>query len=216
MTTSGRFAALVVVMSLLFIAYSSFTTQTEFDNSVTQTQVFVSKKDSAPILVEAEDFLVEVDPEEFECMRLNMYYEARNQRTDKAYIAVGYTVLNRVEDEQYPDSVCEVIQQARRDENGLPIRNKCQFSWYCDGKDDVPDLTITIRLKNGKTKVVPNTIEQAAWDRATELAMQVLRREVDNPVGDAVMYHATYVSPYWKKAYSRVAQIETHIFYSKA
>jgi N-acetylmuramoyl-L-alanine amidase len=212
MAFTGRFAALAVVMSLLFIAYTSFTTQETPVRSANVGQVLVSSEENAPIVVDAEDFLVEVDPEEFECMRLNMYYEARNQRTDDAFIAVGYTVLNRVEDPQYPDTVCDVVQQARRDASGLPIRNKCQFSWYCDGKDDVPNLTI--KLRNGK--VVPNTIEQAAWDRATELAMQVMRREVDNPVGDAVMYHATYVSPYWKKAYARVAQIETHIFYSKA
>lgn len=206
MTAQGRIATFVV-LSLFVILYcivaesQSEIVITPMPVEAPQVSVSIEKTELPVIEVDAEDFLVEVDLDEFECMRLNMYYEARNQRTDDAFIAVGYTVLNRVEDQQYPDSVCEVITQARRDKNGAPIRHKCQFSWYCDGKGDTPNLN--------------NPIEQAAWDKATKLAIQVLRREVDNPVGNAVMYHATYVSPHWKKAYSKVIQIESHIFYSK-
>ena len=153
------------------------------------------------ILIEPENFLVQIDERDFECMRTNMYFEARNQKTDESFIAVGYTVLNRVASKRYPNSVCDVVYQARRDSNDNPIRNKCQFSWACDGKPDVPNLK--------------NVLEQRAWERAGELAAAVLRNEVDNPVGNATMYHATYVSPYWKTAYTKVATIETHIFYSQ-
>lgn len=147
-----------------------------------------------------EDAMVELDKAEFECLRTNMYFEARNQRTDNAFIAVGYTVLNRVSDPRYPNTICGVVQQARRDSSGNVIRNKCQFSWFCDGKPDIPNLN--------------HPIERKAWERATEMAALVMRNEVDNPIGRATMYHATYVSPHWKKAFTVVAQIETHIFYA--
>lgn len=147
-----------------------------------------------------EDALVELDPVEFECMRTNMFFEARNQRTDAAFTAVGFTVLNRVDHKRYPDTICGVVQQARRDSKGNTIRNKCQFSWFCDGKPDEPNLN--------------NIVERRAWERAGELAAAVMRNEVDNPIGRATMYHATYVSPYWRTAYTRVAQVESHIFYS--
>lgn len=152
--------------------------------------------------LDESEFLVKIDPKEFDCMRMNMYYEARNQRTDDAYAAVGYTVLNRMENRRYPNTVCGVVQQARRDSNGNIIRHKCQFSWFCDGKSNTPNLA--------------NVIERRAWERAGRLAEAVMRGEIENPIGNATMYHATYVSPYWRKAYDRVATIETHIFYQEA
>ena len=30
----------------------------------------------------------------------------------------------------------EVVKQGLTYESGFPIRDKCQFSWYCDGKSD--------------------------------------------------------------------------------
>ncbi len=193
MTTFGRLATFIVVGVIGLVAFNR-------EQTVDISNIEVIHELPDVVWVEPSEFLVQIDKAEFECMRTNMYYEARNQKTDAAYIAVGYTVLNRVESKRYPDSVCDVVQQARRDSKGNTIRNKCQFSWYCDGKPDEPNLN--------------NVLERKAWERAGELAAQVLRNEVDNPIGNATMYHATYVSPYWKKAYRKVATIETHIFYS--
>ena len=44
------------------------------------------------------------------CLALNMYYEARNQGTAGA-IAVTNVVLNRVNDERFPNTICEVVKQ---------------------------------------------------------------------------------------------------------
>ena len=30
----------------------------------------------------------------------------------------------------------KVVKQGLTYESGFPIRDKCQFSWYCDGKSD--------------------------------------------------------------------------------
>ena len=199
MTINGRLATLIAVLGLsVFALYQT----KKPERSIYDIPVIheVAAKLPVPIL-NAEDVLVKLDTRQFECMRTNMYYEARNQKSDAAFIAVGYTVLNRTENRRYPNDICGVVQQARRDSNGNTIRNKCQFSWFCDGKPDVPNLN--------------NVIERRAWERATELAAAVMRKEVDNPIGNATMYHATYVSPYWKSAFHRVATIETHIFYSE-
>ena len=77
------------------------------------------------------------------CMALNIYYEARGSNlADKA--AVADVVLNRVNDSRYPNTICEVVKQGEqkpswKDPNKMVmVRNRCQFSWYCDGKKDTP------------------------------------------------------------------------------
>ena len=75
-----------------------------------------------------------------ECLAMNMYHEARNQGT-AGRLAVSAVVMNRVNDRRFPNSVCEVVLQSQMKKSwktGLPvpIKNKCQFSWYCDGKSD--------------------------------------------------------------------------------
>ena len=78
--------------------------------------------------------------EHVQCLAMNMYHEARDQGT-AGKLAVSAVVMNRVNDERFPNSVCEVVLQAQtrpswRDGTPIPIRNRCQFSWYCDGKSD--------------------------------------------------------------------------------
>lgn len=146
------------------------------------------------------DTVVSIDSIELDCMATNIFFEARNQKSDAALAAVGYTVLNRVANpKRYPNTVCGVIYDGYRGDDGKLIRNRCQFSWACDGTSGVPDLS--------------NVLEQRAWDRATEVAEMVIKGEIANPIGNSTMYHATYVSPYWQTAYDRVAQVGTHIFY---
>src|SRR6056300_189428 len=72
-----------------------------------------------------------------ECLALNIYFEARNQSFD-GKVSVSHVVLNRVKDNRYPNTICGVIYQSYKTSSGFPIRYKCQFSWYCDGKSDVP------------------------------------------------------------------------------
>ena len=84
------------------------------------------------------------------CLTENMYFEARSDGYAGMY-ATSMVVMNRVLDDRYPNSVCEVIKQGpvreswkTRDNPNVaqehrvfyPVRNQCQFSWYCDGKAD--------------------------------------------------------------------------------
>ena len=71
-----------------------------------------------------------------ECLALNIYHEAKGE-SELGQRAVAYVTLNRAHDPAYPDDICDVVYQAVK-KNGVPVKNQCQFSWYCDGKDDEP------------------------------------------------------------------------------
>ena len=72
------------------------------------------------------------------CLALNTYHEAKNQSMI-GQIATAQVVMNRVADSRYPNTVCEVVKQGPKYKGSdVPVRHKCQFSWFCDGKDDTP------------------------------------------------------------------------------
>ena len=60
------------------------------------------------------------------CLAKNMYYEARSQGL-AGQLAVSLVVLNRVKDNRYPNTICEVVHQG-------PVRE----SWKTRGKN-VPE-----------------------------------------------------------------------------
>ena len=130
------------------------------------------------------------------CMATNIYHEAGNQSMI-GQIAVGQVVLNRVADKRFPNTVCEVVKQAvTYKKSDKPIRWKCQFTWYCDGKKDEPDFdSRTWRL---------------ALDHASILINNTLLLDVTE---GATHYHATYVRPAWAKTKTRTTRIDRHIFY---
>ena len=78
-----------------------------------------------------------VNSEELECMSKNIYFEAAMEST-AGKLAVAQVTMNRVRSHHYPNTVCKVITQGRHYKNGFPVKDRCQFSWYCDGKLDVP------------------------------------------------------------------------------
>lgn len=132
------------------------------------------------------------------CLAQNIYFEAGNQPL-VGKLAVAWVTVNRMDHELFPDTVCEVVYQARTRKNSkgedVPILHKCQFSWYCDGKPDLPQ-------------------DSQTWIIAVEIAQQMLNnRGVDITEG-ALWYHADYIKPpYWAYDLMRVVTIENHIFY---
>ena len=128
------------------------------------------------------------------CLALNIYYEARGSNlADKA--AVADVVLNRVKDTRYPNTICDVVKQGLTDSNGNMRRNKCQFSWYCDGKADDPQ-------------------DADRWFEAQMLAWGILEFEKFRGITEgATHYHANYVNPRWAKSFQMVGRIGAHIFY---
>ena len=75
------------------------------------------------------------------CLAQNIYFEAGNQPL-AGKIAVAHVVMNRLDHYSYPGNICGVVYDAKWKENWkgnmMPVRNQCQFSWYCDGKSDEP------------------------------------------------------------------------------
>lgn len=126
---------------------------------------------------------------QIECLAKNIYFEARDQST-LGQRAIAWVTLNRVASADYPNTICEVVWQ------------DSQFSWTQDGKSDVP--------KN-----------QEAWSRARALAELVYSRyygshNFPDPTDGAIMFHATYVKPYWRKHFEKTVRIDDHIFYKES
>lgn len=121
------------------------------------------------------------------CLAQAVYFEARGEPLE-GQVAVAQVVLNRVADPRYPKNVCGVVFQNEW------RRNRCQFSFACDGRSDRP--------KNRR-----------AWQRARKVATLVLHYRVADYSDRATLYHATYVQPYWAKALKPIRRLGHHVFY---
>jgi spore germination cell wall hydrolase CwlJ-like protein len=141
--------------------------------------------------------------EAMECMIQNLYHEARGEGFPGMY-AVAMVVMNRVQDKRYPNTVCGVIKQGKYNNNGQPVRHRCQFSWWCDGKSDTMHDT-------------------AAFDDALMVAKMVLlsssyngeKYKLIDITEGSTHYHTESVNPRWinDRGMTRIFQFGTHIFY---
>ena len=129
------------------------------------------------------------------CLALNVYHEARDQPFI-GQVAVAQVVMNRVYDDRYPDHPCEVVFQGPTYswKPDFPVRHRCQFSWYCDGKSD-------------------KVYDEDAYRQALTIAHGVYYDDLDDFVEGATHYHATYVLPEWAESKTPVVQIGQHMFY---
>jgi|TARA_R100000093_G_C1945623_1_gene74387 spore germination cell wall hydrolase CwlJ-like protein len=127
------------------------------------------------------------------CLTEAIYFEARGE-TFIGQLAVGTVIMKRVESPRFPNSVCKVVRSGKY-WKGNPVRNKCQFSYWCDGKSesikDYPDL------------------------EAADTALLVMQGVRLWQVQESTHYHASYVRPSWARKMKRTAIIGKHIFYRK-
>lgn len=133
--------------------------------------------------------------EEVAWLTKNVYFESRNQGI-AGQLAVAMVTINRVFDPRFPNTIEEVVTQAYTYRNGFPIRHKCQFSWYCDGKSD--------KIRD--------------WESYNDIRRLVVtylqNRDIIFDVTEgAVFYHADYVNPSWARVKEKTIEIEDHIFY---
>lgn len=127
---------------------------------------------------------------ERDCLSTAVYFEARGE-PEEGQIAVAQVVLNRVASTHYPDNVCDVVYQNHN------RRNRCQFSFACDGHSDKP--------KNHR-----------AWRKAKRVATDVLaERKSIREIKTATHYHAEYVTPYWAPKMKRLKMIGRHVFFEE-
>ena len=153
-------------------------------------------------------FTVELDPNETHCLAQNIYFEAGNQSLE-GMAAVADVTINRVESSRYPNTICDVVKQGLKHPSGNMKRNKCQFSWYCDGKsDDIPVDSLHMGINE-------------AWKNSQHIASSMLieyNLSKTNWLGiteGSTHYHAHYVVPNWinDNGMKRIRQIGSHIFY---
>ena len=145
-----------------------------------------------PLSLEASD-----PNNEIYCLAQNIYFEAGNQPL-AGKVAVSQVVINRVEHPSYPDNICEVVYQAKLRVNWknefVPIKNKCQFSWFCDGKSDDP-------------------VDSQTWLLSMHIARDVVQQKYGDITEGSTHYHSDKVDPYWASSLNRTVVINNHIFY---
>ena len=132
--------------------------------------------------------IVPTSEEERYCLALTIYFEARGE-PELGKLAVAHVVMNRVADQRFPGSICQVVRQG-----GEQTRYRCQFTWWCDGLSDRP-------------------ANLRSWQESRALAESVYWGHTKDPTDGALWYHADYVAPRWAMAYRRTSQIGRHIFY---
>lgn len=98
-------------------------------------------------------------------------------------LAVANVVINRANSGLYPANYCGVVTQ------------RAQFSFVRNGAIPSPDES------------------SAAWHRAQAIAQIAAQDLWDCEAGDALFFHASYVRPGWAQRKTRLARIDTHIFY---
>jgi N-acetylmuramoyl-L-alanine amidase len=133
---------------------------------------------------------------ELVCLALNDYWEARSE-TMAGRIAVARVVLNRAMDPRYPSNLCDVVKQSTVKQSTVNgVSSTCQFSWYCDTREDLP-------------------YEADAWRTSLKIAAAVLQVDssIPDPTGGALWYHADFVNPSWASQYESTTIIGSHVFY---
>ena len=207
----------ITTMGILvaFAAYATGTTIISGDEQVhdNSIEIVIPVQVDPNQRIDMEYFLI--DPYKFEqefCLAQNIFFES-SVDNKAGMAAVADVVLNRVKHSYYPNTICEVVYQAKMKESWktkqfpdlddserkyVPIRHRCQFSWYCDGKsDDIP-------------------LGSENWIKAQMIAWDIMHNDGLRGITEgATHYHATYVKPKWASQHNMdlVGRIGLHIFY---
>src|SRR6185295_2299033 len=118
---------------------------------------------------------------ELECLAVGIYFESKSEPLS-GQLAVGEVIANRANSNgRFPSSYCGVLFQ------------RGQFSF----------------VRGHSLPSVPRASKQ--WQTAVAMAKIVDQGLKESAVGNALFFHARYVSPGWRL--KRIASIGNHIFY---
>lgn len=120
------------------------------------------------------------------CLARTIYWEAKGEGM-AGMEAIANVVMNRLNHEGFPKTICEVVRQGRE-------RGACQFSWWCDGRSDDAE-------------------ENKAYALAKEVARKALNRQFTDRTGGALYFHQRKASPSWAAEYIKTVEIGEHVFY---
>jgi len=156
------------------------------------------REDTSEIVVSR----ISPEVEELDCLALNIYFESRGD-SYAGRVSVADVVLNRVDSQYYPNTICEVVKQTVYSKwwkdrgKYVPARNMCQFSWYCDGMDDTPK-------------------DPHAWEDAQSIAKNILTDAGYRGITEgSTHYHTLSVEPDWinDRGMRFIGVIGAHKFY---
>jgi spore germination cell wall hydrolase CwlJ-like protein len=125
---------------------------------------------------------------EWECLTEALYFEARGEPL-LGQIAVAEVIINRKYHKRFPNSVCGVISQ------GASRKNRCQFSYKCDGIDEVYH-------------------EPKSYETLGKIAKEMLDGAARELTNGATFYHNKTVKPSWARKLNKTAVLGEHLFYS--
>ena len=118
---------------------------------------------------------------ELECLAVGIYFESKSEPL-AGQLAVGEVIANRANSRgRFPSSYCGVLFQ------------RSQFSF----------------IRGRALPSVPRSSRQ--WQTAVAIAKIVDQGLKASSIGNAMFFHARYVSPGWRL--KRVAAIGNHVFY---
>lgn len=193
-----KWLSIIIVCAL--VACSGDETETLEDIIVDETPVELPQE-LDNIIQKSQEITEQRKLKDIECLAMNVYHESRSDNLAGQF-AVADVVLNRVRDRRWPNTICDVVYQGpvsnwwlTEHDKKVPVKHKCQFSWYCDGKDDVPR-------------------DNQAWQKSLTVAHQIYHTDLYRGITEgATHYHATYVNPSWNRRYQMIGRIGAHLFY---
>ncbi|MDB4052875.1 cell wall hydrolase [Octadecabacter sp.] len=128
--------------------------------------------------------------EQWRCLAEALYFEARGESV-RGMFAVGEVIMNRVDSERYPNTLCGVINQ------GTGRKFACQFTYTCDGNAEVIH-------------------EPAAWAKVGKVARLLVDGAPRQLTDGATHYHTRAVDPRWARVFPRTTTIGSHHFYRQS
>ena len=121
------------------------------------------------------------------CLTQAIYFEARGEPILGQY-AVAEVVMNRMESQDFPDTVCAVTHQDLGSGD-----HDCQFSYECDGKDE--------------------SMHETAARRQAETIAYIVGSGVIDLTDGALYFHANTVRPHWSRQFEETYEVGSHKFY---
>lgn len=183
---------------LLFLMLS--TINANASSSIITTTTLLSTKNyysSQKEIIEKSLF----ERKEKECLALGLYHEARGEPVIGQY-AVGATILNRVRSTAYPNTICKVVFQNEH------MRNRCQFSFACDGISDKP------RNKSSYVKML--RLAEHILTKGIEREAKFIGQAFHLDVGTMTHYHRHDFSPSWSRKLKQLSQLGAHVFFKSS
>jgi len=124
--------------------------------------------------------------EAFICLSRTIYWESKGEEA-ASMEAVANVVMNRLGQEGFPKTICEVVTEGRE-------QGACQFSWWCDGRaDDAED--------------------EKSYAIAKEIARKALNKQLTDRTGGALYFHHGDAATAWSAEYVKTAAVGKFSFY---